>query len=57
MKTFTPSSSKNTLLFFVTFSNGQHQDKAQPAACNFLEYLLWCQEAASNRYYITISCN
>jgi len=28
----------------------QHQDKAQPAACNYLEFLLWCKEAASNRW-------
>jgi len=26
---------------------GQHQDKAQQAACNYLEFLLWCKEAAS----------
>jgi len=38
MKIFTPS--KIILLFFMTFVNGQHQDKAPPAACHYLEFLL-----------------
>jgi len=50
MKTFTLSSPKNILLFFMTFVIGQHQDKAQPAACNYFEFLLWCIEAASSRW-------
>jgi len=49
MKPFTPSSSKNILLFFVTFLFGSHQDEGQPAACNYLEFLSWCNEAASSR--------
>jgi len=40
METFTPSSSKNILLFFMTFLIGQHQYKAQPAAYNYLQFLI-----------------
>jgi len=50
MKAFTPSSSKMYyVLFFMTFLIGQHHDKAQPAACNYFEFFLWCKEAASSR--------
>jgi len=50
MKAFKPSSSKMYyVLFFMTFLIGQHHDKAQPAACNYLEFFLWCKEAASSR--------
>jgi len=54
MKTFTSSSSKNivylsSLLGFIRFSTGYQQDKSQPAAYNYLEFILWCKEAASSR--------
>jgi len=39
MKAFTPSSSKMYyVLFFLTFLIGQHHDKAQPPACNYLDF-------------------
>jgi len=37
-------------MFFMTFLIGEQQDKAQPAACNYLEFVLWCKEAASSRW-------
>jgi len=48
MKTFTPSS-KNILLFIMTSLNWVTPGQEHPAACNYLEFLLWCNEAASSR--------